>query len=353
MPGTCSAVDVYSPNSAVVSEKFDSLDCLLNGLQDNARNSIVAKNVRDSVFSLWSRVDEITDSTGVLFKNPNDVAVSVGGIQLGDSFPDSTTMQQMWNLLLYPELNPELTDFSFEFSSDVSGLREIGEIVSINFSSTFDRGSINPQYQSVEPFRTGLPTSFEFNGSIIVGTFSSSSLTFTQSVVDYLITPGVQTFQSKVNYNSGVQPINNKGNNFDVPFPAGSTNFFSINIVGVYPFFSTSVDIDVLTKQPLVSPDNEFFQFDLQPDFVTDLINHRQTFDIPNNYINITGIKQFISLTNQFEWLGGSQANSMTFLNQFVKNEITKTINDYEVDYSSYVYNGPLIGFRQIRLYTN
>jgi hypothetical protein len=348
---TCSSIEIYSPDTPTVSEKYDSLDCLLSGLQDNTNNLITAKNVRDAVFTLWERVDDIqSDLTDIYFLNPDTVPVAVGGIQAGLSFSEPKSMQQMWDLLLYPELNPSLTNPSSTFLSNVTGFREIGSVVDITFTSTFNRGSINPQYQSDEPFRSGLPSSYQFNGSGITGTFNSILLTDTRSVSGYEVLNGVQTWQGRVNYSEGVQPKTNKGNDFDNPLPSGSTSFISRTITGVYPFFATSFDITILTKQPLVAHNSQFFQFDLQADSGS----NKQTFEIPTAFSNLTGIQQFNTVSNQWEWLGGNKSASLNILNtQFTKTNIDKNINSYTIPYFRYVYNGATIGFRQIRLYTN
>jgi hypothetical protein len=348
---TCSSIQIYATGSNVVSERYDSIDCLLNGLQDNTNNLITAKNVRDAVFTLWNRVDDIQgDLTDIYFSNSETVPVTVGGIQAGLSFSEPKSMQQMWDLLLYPELNPSLINPFSTFTSNVTGFREIGSIVDITFNSAFNRGSINPQYQSDEPFRSGLPVSYQFNGSGISGTYNSILLTDTRIVSGYEVLNGIQTWQGRVNYDEGVQPKTNKGNDFDIPLPTGFTSFISRTITGVYPFFATSADITVLLKQPLVAHNSQFFQFDLQADSGV----NKQTFEIPTVFSNITGIQQFNNISNQWDWLGGDESTSLDILNtQFTKTNINKTINSYQILYSRYVYNGPIIGFRQIRLYTN
>jgi hypothetical protein len=348
---TCSSIQIYATGSNIVSERYESIDCILSGLKDNTNNLITAKDVRNAVFTLWERIDDIqVELSDIYFSNSEIVPITVGGIQSGLSFSEPTTMQQMWNLLLYPELNPSLINPSSTFTSDVTGFREIGSIVDITFNSIFNRGSINPQYQSDEPFRSGLPVSYQFNGSNISGTYSSILLTDTRIVEKYEVLNGIQTWQGRVNYSEGIQPKTNKGNDFDSPLPSGSTSFITRTITGVYPFFATSDDITVLLKQPLVDHNSQFFQFDLQSDSGL----NKQTFEIPTAFSNITGIQQFNTISNQWDWLGGSKSSSLNILNtQFNKTNINKTINSYTVPYIQYVYKGALIGFRQIRLYTN
>lgn len=350
MSGTCSSIEVYQPNTGVVSERFDSLDCLLNGLQDNTNNQITAKNVRDAVFSVWEKIEDVSNNPNVLFQSDELVSIQVGGIPVGASFSQPTTMQQMWDLLLYPELNPTLSNPSSTFTQTITGLREIGQVITISFTSTFTRGSISPQYQSLSQFRSGLPVSYQFNGDGIIGVYTSVSLSDTRNISNYEVVSGVKTWQGRVNYDAGVQPKSNKGNDFNTPLPSGSTNFISRTITGVYPFFTTSSDITILTKQTLVNHNSIYIEFDLQADSGV----NKQRFQIPTDFSDATGIQQFNTISNQWEWLGGNQAASLTILNtQFTKTTIQLTINTYSVPYFQYVYNGSTIGFRKIRLYTN
>jgi hypothetical protein len=343
---TCSSIEIYSPNTPIVSEKYDSVDCLLNGLQDNTNNLITAKNVRDAVFTIWERVDDLQSNvSNIVFSSPEPVPFTLGGIKEGSTFSESN-MQSLWTNLLYPE--PILTEPSVSFTSSVSGLYEIGLTVSVSLQSNFSRGLINPQYQSDSNFRSGLPISYVYSGQILQGTFNSTSLVDNRSI-NHSVLSGTNSCMLTVNYSAGIQPKTVTGDNFDSPLPQGS-KISVVSIKGVYPFFATSVNITTLTKQTL-SDYTDFIEFDLQPDSVS----NKQRFEIPKvNADLITGLKQFNSFTNTWDWLGGNKSASLNILNtQFTKTNINKIINSYQVLYSRYVYNGPIIGFRKIRLYTN
>ena len=45
------------------------------------------------------------------------------------------------------------------------GLREINETTALSFSSTFNQGSINPQYTSASNKRSGLPNTYNYTGT--------------------------------------------------------------------------------------------------------------------------------------------------------------------------------------------
>ena len=49
----------YGTGSLYESKRYDAVQDLLNQLQDNNANLIYANHVRDAVFTLWERVEEV------------------------------------------------------------------------------------------------------------------------------------------------------------------------------------------------------------------------------------------------------------------------------------------------------
>jgi hypothetical protein len=107
MPGTGS----YILGSAS-SDYRNTIDELLSQLPDNSANLIIAKDIRDSVWTLWNRIDdvEITSNQAAsfssLYENTNPVPVTIGGISSGTVFEEPKTMKQMFDMLLYPYIAP-------------------------------------------------------------------------------------------------------------------------------------------------------------------------------------------------------------------------------------------------------
>lgn len=343
---TCSSTEIYATGSVIVSERYSAIDCLLYGLQDNSNNLITAKNVRDAVFTLWERISDLEEASGVLFENPNPVPFRVGGIAEGSTF-SQTNMQDMWDRLLYDQI-PDIELPSLEVSSSIEGLVELNSF-DIEISVTFSRGSINPQYQSDEPFSSGLPIQYEYIG---YGGLSQSnptqSLTDTISIGNHQVVLGTQSWLCRVLYDVGVQPKTELGNNFSTALSSGYTLYKVVSIYGTLPIFATSVNILNLDEQELKRLDEEYYELDLVPDS-NDNVN-KQTFQYPDIFSPITGIQQFNTFTNNWDWISGNKVNSLTY---FTVSNITKDINGNDTDYKQYVYNGPKIGFRKIRLYTN
>ena len=114
-----SVTGTYSPpgggppdGGSASAESWSDLDDLLIRMPDNTANLIVAKNIRDSVYTLWDRIDTVeviaasAGSASSFFQNTESTPITVGGIPSGTSFPTPTNMQDMWDQLLYPYVGP-------------------------------------------------------------------------------------------------------------------------------------------------------------------------------------------------------------------------------------------------------
>lgn len=290
-------------------------------------------------------IEKISSEKDLYYNNLTPTPISVGGVPEGFTF-NNLSFAQIWDMLFYPELFPTLTPPSATMSASVSGLREVGETIpTINFTATFDRGSINPQYLSASPYRSGLPNTYLYTGTGLSNK-SSTALSDNNSISNYVVLLGNQSWTSRVAYDAGVQPKGSKGTDYDVPLPAGQTNLISSTITGVYPIFGTTVDITTLTKQSLVQHNATYFSFNM----VAESGGYKQTAEFSTSHSSITGIQFYNTISGQWEWLGGSKANSLTL---FTVNNIQKNINGNLIDYKQYVHNGSTIGSRQLRFYTN
>ena len=102
----------YGTGSSASADRYSTVDELLTQIPDNTANLIVAQDIRDSVFTLWERISDVSliagsaASASAFFQNTDPTPVTVGGIAAGSTFPTPTDMQTMWNLLLYPYVAP-------------------------------------------------------------------------------------------------------------------------------------------------------------------------------------------------------------------------------------------------------
>jgi hypothetical protein len=94
------------------ANSYSTIQELLIKIPDNTANQIQPKDIRDSVFTLWEKISNVqiiasqSASASSYYTNPSSVPISVGGISAGSSFPGTYSMQQMWDLLLYPYIAP-------------------------------------------------------------------------------------------------------------------------------------------------------------------------------------------------------------------------------------------------------
>lgn len=139
--------------------------------------------------------------------------------------------------MLAPILLPTLTNPSSSYSIfPTTSIYQVGDIINITGTSTFNRGTITPAY-GTSGNRSGAATAFEYifqGSSYIIGNpeYYLSS---------YVVSAGTNTFSNRVYYAQGEQPYDNNGSPYNTPLPSGITSLSSINITGIYPYFYGNV----------------------------------------------------------------------------------------------------------------
>jgi hypothetical protein len=188
-------VSTYSVSTAsniTLSTEYSTLDELLIQIPDNTSNSITAEDVRDSVYTLWQKVESVNiiaasaASASAFFQNANPTPLSVGGIPAGSTFPTPTDMQTMWNQLLYPYVPPTAA-LSLSLSP-----REYGASLGVTLDWSVTRNSpTNPIISITVDGAPQLPTGNSQTGTkAALGTFSwtgagsSATNTFTMAASD-------------------------------------------------------------------------------------------------------------------------------------------------------------------------
>lgn len=268
----------------------------------------------------------------VTYTNTDPSTVTVGGIPAGSTF-DAVTMQQMWTQLLYQELFPTLTAPSSGFTLTQAGLQEIGATLTLNFSATFSRGSISPAY-GTSGFRAGPSNTFNYTGTGLANK-PLVSLSDSNTVSNYVVTAGAQSWTGSVSYDMGEQPLSNFGNPYQTPLAAGTTGTVTRTITGVLASYATSSNIATLTKQALVANGTA-----IVVDLVAESGGNKQIVEIPALWGTTTVLEQFNTLNNTYEAISLS---SFTLVN------ITKEIYGITQNYKQYTHNGATIGARRLR----
>jgi hypothetical protein len=112
MPGTGSYT---AGGSTVISDYIYDVGTALAKLPDNSTELIDPKDIRDSVWTLWNRVDDAqilasqSLAASPYYSNSNPTTMAVGGISAGTTFSGTYSLQQMFDLLLYPYTAPVLS----------------------------------------------------------------------------------------------------------------------------------------------------------------------------------------------------------------------------------------------------
>ena len=101
MPGTSS----YSVIPLTATYRFSAIE-LLERVPDNTGNEIDAKDIRDSIWTLWNRIDDVeiiasqSLSSDTSYHRSTPMPISVGGAVLGTTF--SGSIQEALDKILYP-----------------------------------------------------------------------------------------------------------------------------------------------------------------------------------------------------------------------------------------------------------
>ena len=159
---------------------------------------------------------------------------TVGAINAGEIVPAGTNIQELTELLLNKTFYPTFVNPTFGLTNN-AGLREVGSSFSVTLTFNFNRGQIlgkldngiwNPTM--LQDYRAGIATSYLLNG--VSGSNNSTAFNVTTIL-------GTNTLNGSVTYGAGAQPKDSKNNDFDNPFPAGTSPIQSTSFEGIYPYF--------------------------------------------------------------------------------------------------------------------
>ena len=105
--------DSHGAGSTVVAD-YRYITLLLDNIPDNTGNLIDAKDVRDAVWTLWNRIEDLSASFSASFsadlsynRARPSTAAAVGGVPTGSTF--SGTIQDVLDRIFYPYTGPAVT----------------------------------------------------------------------------------------------------------------------------------------------------------------------------------------------------------------------------------------------------
>ena len=172
---------------------------------DHTINSVVLRNV----------------SGGTAMYEGNPVStIKLGGVEEGTTLT-GRTLTSIIEELLTPTQEPELVSPTMTFTINPSGVQEIGQTVSILGTSSLNRGTASPHYDSngnnigISTPLSGLPNTYTYSGSLESGVFTVSSNSISNSrTITPIIQPGSNTWISCISYDAGVDIYDSSGNVF-------------------------------------------------------------------------------------------------------------------------------------------
>jgi len=128
-------------NGSASAVEYSTIEELLSQLPDNTNNIIGAQDIRDSIYTLWEKVNVVISTQSVYFDNSTPTPIDVGGIPAGSTF-SSTDVLDMWQQLLYPYIAPSCSlgpNYSREYG-DPDGLTT--DSITLNWSVTKNTNNI-------------------------------------------------------------------------------------------------------------------------------------------------------------------------------------------------------------------
>ena len=207
---------------------------------------------------------KITGFTGGqdVYTNETPVPEKVGGVEEGTTFVNKT-MEEVFNMLFYPTLEPEYQAHSTNLELNYTGVREIGEPLDLEFTNTAGGGSWTQDWQgtNLQPDNfagEALSAKIEYTGDGYFSNINSLQITGKYGLEDvgynnYEVVEGNQSWELKTTFAPGEEPINSDGVVSQVvsKFNGGDlTSSKTIN--GAYPIYIVNEN-GSFNSPPLIS----------------------------------------------------------------------------------------------------
>ncbi len=287
----------------------------------------------------WSSIDVPEGSI------PADIisAFNVGGVGIWDTIPAGSSLDDYVKQIHTSTFYPTFSSPTFSLSNNQPALQEIWAVVDIILTYNFNRWSIN--WKMVWGIRQ--PSTFQDYRAWIANNYridwTDLDLVNTKTLSSYTLL-ATQTFNGNCAYDAWPQPLDSEGMNYSSPLSAGDEDR-STTISAVYPYYGTSSNIVVLTKQTLAVMTSTYFSVSM----VAEAWSDKQKADFETANITISGIKFYNTVSTNWERLWGSAVNSLT---QFNQTAITHDIQGNTVNYTRFTHNGATIWPRQLQFYS-
>ena len=318
-----------------------------------AGNNFVTEGEYDDVGKeiILSRNDgaqiKITGFTGGqdVYTNETPVPEKVGGVEEGTTFLNKT-MEEVFNMLFYPTLEPESIPHSTNLVLNYTGVREIGESLDLEFTNSAGGGSWTQDWQgtNLQPVNfagEALSAKIEYTGDGSFSNINSLQITGKYGLEDvgynnYEVVEGNQSWELKTTFAPGEEPINSDGVVSQVvsKFNGGDlTSSKTIN--GTYPIYIKQEDGSFSKVLPLVSLNTSTLTLQMTYSEINPG-TPRFEFHIPQKFGTPTSVIQIVpGLPPSAELLSGAfKAIELTSINR-------STTYHNNVAYHKFLHNPP------------
>lgn len=305
----------YGSGSTYYSQNFDNIGELLQRIYDNNTNIILAKDVRDPIWTLWNKIQTIGSqsvaSQSSLYSLGTPSTATLGGILEGSTFSNAT-ISQLFDSLLLPYVIPVVNHFRptvIEQQFGNPGL--IGLSYSINVGSSPLDGSYGVRFASPNPTSL-IPTKAVTGNDPEGGNTSNFSPTYstTATVVQNAVaTMSFRTSDMTIFTATTSIAFKNKRYYGKITIPGGFTASNPISVSAVQSFLTDSVikglsyselATDIYGVSKAISFSNQFFVFAAPTIFG---FSYPSGFYIDNIFSqDFTKIKNGITFSNEYSY---------------------------------------------------
>ena len=144
-----------------LSKQYDTVDELLIQIPENTSGSIKADDIRDSVYSLWQKIETVSasfSSSGTTsYDRISTTTVEVGGLPIGSTF--SGSIQDALDRIFYPYVSPgaSITSWSQKEFGDPTGYSFNLSWTATQNSNSITQIIVNGVLQTLSPLSGTVP----------------------------------------------------------------------------------------------------------------------------------------------------------------------------------------------------
>lgn len=180
-------------SSVTLSYQYTTVDELLIAIPDNTAGAIQAGDIRDSVYSLWQKVEQVSASASATVSVTYDRSLpstnfnSVGGVSYGSTF--SGSIQDVLDRIFYPYNGPgaSLTSWNEKEYGDTAGYSFALSYTATVYSNPLTSIIVNGTSKPLIPL-TGTQPATSTHSSINPSSTPGVQQTYSMSVSDGITT---------------------------------------------------------------------------------------------------------------------------------------------------------------------